>query len=91
MASEELAAWIVAGIVAVVAVGLVYFARRMRNRAVLEEYFPAISNAEFLARCRPGTDPEIALKVRRIVADRLGVQYERVYPSSRFLEDIGAD
>jgi hypothetical protein len=53
--------------------------------------FPPISDDEFLARCAPGTNPQVALKVRRIVADSLGVEYERIYPSSRFAEDLGAD
>jgi hypothetical protein len=53
--------------------------------------FPPISDAEFIARCGPGTNPEVALKVRRIVADNLGVEYDRIYPSTRFVEDIGAD
>lgn len=56
-----------------------------------EDRFPPLSDAEFVARCRPGTRPEIALKVRRIVADCLGVEYERIYPESRFVDDLGAD
>lgn len=39
----------------------------------------------------PGTNREIALKVRKIVADQLGVEYERIYPSSSFVNDLGAD
>jgi hypothetical protein len=62
-----------------------------RRRKTFEKRFPPISEAEFVARCRPGTDPKVALKVRRIIADSLGVDYERVYPSSRFVEDLGAD
>ncbi|MBX9624693.1 MAG: hypothetical protein K2X82_12870 [Gemmataceae bacterium] len=60
-------------------------------RASFNERFPPISDAEFLARCTPGTRPEVALKVRRIVAEHLAVEYERVYPSTRFIEDLGAD
>jgi hypothetical protein len=60
------------------------------NRAFREK-FPPITEAEFLARCRPGTNPAIALRVRRIIADNLGVEYERTYPSSSFIEDLGAD
>jgi hypothetical protein len=62
-----------------------------KRRDDFEKRFPPISNAEFVARCPPGTDPAVALKVRRIVADQLGVDYERVYPSSRFVEDLGAE
>jgi hypothetical protein len=61
------------------------------DRATFEERFPPISDAEFMARCRPGTRPEVALKVRRMVAEYMGVDYERVYPSMSFIEDLGAD
>jgi hypothetical protein len=61
------------------------------DREDLNRLFPPISDDEFLARCTPGTRPEVALKVRRIVAGRMPVEYERVYPSSRFIEDLGAD
>ena len=60
-------------------------------RAEFEHRFPPISDAEFVARCGPGTNPRVALRVRRIVADSLGVEYDRIYPSSRFLVDLGAD
>jgi len=49
-----------------------------------------MSDAEFVARCTPGTTPKVALKVRQIVAKNLGVDYECIYPSSRFVEDLGA-
>jgi hypothetical protein len=62
-----------------------------RRQESFKERFPPISDAEFLARCRPGTNPAVALRVRRIVADSLGVEYERIYPSSRFVEDLGAE
>jgi hypothetical protein len=53
--------------------------------------FPPISDDEFIARCRPGVNRDTALRVRSIVAEQLGVPYERIYPSSRFVEDLGAD
>lgn len=53
--------------------------------------FPPISDDEFLARCRPGVNRNTALRVRRIVAEQLGVAYDRVYPSSRFVEDFNVD
>ena len=65
-----------------------------KNRPVaapVQVRFPPISDEEFLARCTPGTRPEVALKVRRIVADHLAVEYERIHPSMNFIEDIGAD
>jgi hypothetical protein len=61
-----------------------------QDRAAFEESFPPISDAEFLARCTPGTNPEVALKVRRIVAEYFGIEYERVHPSTQFIEDLDA-
>jgi hypothetical protein len=70
---------------------LVDVRRDRPDREDLNRLFPPISDEEFLARCTPGTSPEVALKVRRIVAERMPVEYERVYPSSRFIEDLEAD
>jgi hypothetical protein len=61
------------------------------RRKQFEAKFTPISDEEFMALCKPGTDPKIALKVRRIVAENLGVEYDRIYPSARFLEDLGAE
>ena len=58
------------------------------EQIAFNERFPPISDEEFLALCRPGTNPVIALKVRKIVADSSGVEYERIYPSTRFVEDL---
>ena len=63
----------------------------MKQHDAFKKQFPAISDAEFLARCNPEITPQVALRVRRIVADNLGVEYDRIYPSTRFAEDIGAD
>jgi hypothetical protein len=62
-----------------------------RRQAAFDERFPPISDAEFVARCKPGTSPEVALKVRRIVAEHFAVAYERVCPEMTFIEDLGAD
>jgi len=62
-----------------------------RKRAEFKDRFPPISDIEFVARCTPGTDPTVALKVRKMLADSLGVEYERVYPSSRLIADLGAE
>jgi hypothetical protein len=66
-------------------------AQAERVQAGFERRFPPISDEEFVARCGPGTNPDIALRVRRIVADTLGVEYARIYPSSSFVNDLGAD
>ena len=62
-----------------------------RKRAAFAASFPPITDAEFLTRCAPGTNPDVALKVRRTVADALGVDYDRVYPTSRLIADLGAE
>lgn len=76
------------GIALAVLVSIVW---AMRSRVAFEERFPPISDAQFLALCRPGTNPEVARKVRQIVADYFGIEYARVHPSMTFVEDIGAD
>jgi hypothetical protein len=75
--------------VAVLAVVMVGTAKR--DRDVFRARFPPMSDAEFLARCPPGTSPAVALKVRRMVAEHFAVAYERVHPSTGFIDDLGAD
>ncbi|MFT5523538.1 MAG: hypothetical protein ACI9G1_005402 [Pirellulaceae bacterium] len=53
--------------------------------AVLANY-PPISDEEFLARCSPGVNPKMALRVREIVAVQLGIDYERVCPELKFAD-----
>ena len=65
--------------------------RESPDQESFESRFPPISDEEFLARCGPGTDPEIALGVRRIVSEKLGIEYERIHPAARFMDDLGAD
>ena len=60
-------------------------------RRRFESRFPPISDDEFVALCGPGTNREIALRVRRIVADQLGVDYDRIHPSCSFANDLGCD
>ncbi|WP_425613944.1 hypothetical protein NA78x_003791 [Anatilimnocola sp. NA78] len=53
-----------------------------------EAKFPPITDDQFMARCQPGTSREVALKVRRIISEQLGVEYERIYPESSFVSDL---
>jgi hypothetical protein len=76
---------------AILFVAVFVFITAWQDRADFEARFPPISDAEFLALCPAGTNPEVALKVRRIVADHFAVEYERVYPSMTFIEDLDAD
>lgn len=50
--------------------------------------WPPIDDDEFMRRLPVETNREIALRVRRIVSEQLGVEYERVYPEQRFVEDL---
>jgi hypothetical protein len=61
------------------------------DRRAFHEKFPPITYDEFVARCAPGASRHVALTVRRIVAEHLGVEYDHVYPSMRFIEGIGTD
>ncbi len=65
--------------------------RESLDQESFESRFPPISDEEFLARCGPGTDPEIALGVRRIVSEKLCIEYERIHPDASFIDDLGAD
>lgn len=56
-----------------------------------KDKWPPITEDEFIQRCSPGVDRERALKVRRIISEQLGVDYDRVYPEQRFVEDLGCD
>lgn len=82
---------VVAGAVGLLCAVLVGAAAAARARAAFERRFPPISDAEYLARCAPGTDPAVALKVRKFVADHFGIEYDRVCPTMRFVKDLGAD
>jgi len=61
-----------------------------RHLSFLERFRP-ISDDEFLARCQPGTRRDAALGVRRILAEYLGVEYERNHPNAKLAADLGAE
>ncbi len=50
--------------------------------------FPPISDAEFLALCTPETDPQIALRVRKVLSDIYSVDENRIYPTARLIDDL---
>lgn len=62
-----------------------------RGRVRYEERWPRLSDDEFIARCAPGTSRETALRVRRIVSEQLGIEYERIYPEQSFVRDLGCE
>ena len=53
--------------------------------------YPPISDDEFVAKCDPGTSRDVALGVRRVISESLGVPYESIYPEHRIVEDLGAE
>ncbi len=61
-----------------------------RHRHNFNKKWPAITDDEFLKRCPPGSDPEVALKVRRIISECLNVPYLQIHPQHRFVEDLQA-
>lgn len=60
----------------------------LKRQHDFKSQWPAISDEEFLAKCPPNTDAEIALKVRRIVSEQLGVAYEYIHPEQKFIDDL---
>jgi hypothetical protein len=83
----DMAGWLVA-LLLIIAIALVC---GVTSRRRFESRFPPISDDEFVELCGPGTNREIALRVRRIVSDQLGVDYDRIHPSSSFVNDLGCD
>ena len=59
------------------------------DREAFNELWQPITEEEFMAACPPGTDRAVALRVRAIVAEQLGVEYARLHPAMRFVEDLG--
>ena len=65
--------------------------RSLRRKQSFDQQWPPISDEEFLRRCSVGTNPRVALGVRRIIAEQLCVPYSQVYPEQSFVNDLGAD
>lgn len=80
----------------VVASLLDYLLARHEQHAIAEnvltiEKFPPIDDDEFIRRCRPGVNRDVALKVRRIISQQLEIEYNRVYPDQNLFSDLGCD
>lgn len=79
-------------IVVIVVLVLAFTALESYWRAAsFKKRFPPIDDDEFIRRCRPGVNRDVALRVRRIISEQLGVEYERIYPESSFVNDLGCD
>jgi hypothetical protein len=83
-------AWlIVLTLIALSLLAAVAWSCEAKGRRQFASRFPPISDDEFVELCGPGTNREVALRVRRIVADQLGVDHDRIHPSSSFANDLG--
>lgn len=76
--------------IVVLATGIVLVITERQKQLDFDRRFPPITDDEFMALCPPGTNREIALKVRRIISEHLNIEYTRIHPSSRFVEDLRA-
>jgi hypothetical protein len=88
--AEEIAVGVSVALVVVMLVWLVlscWWTAGIPSRPFEARYTP-ISDEEFVARCTPGTSPDVALRVRRIMAEFSGVEYERVHPEMNFVDDL---
>ena len=47
-----------------------------------------LSDDEFIQACTPGTSRDTALRVRRIIAQQLGIPYEHIHPDQDFVDDL---
>jgi hypothetical protein len=54
------------------------------ERKRFKENYPPISDEEFVKRCKPGTNPEIAIRVRHIIAEQFGIPAEHIHPETEF-------
>lgn len=80
---------VIAVVIAAVVILGTYFDRQ--QRAEFRKKFPPLTDDEFVKRCGPGTDPEMALIVRDIIAEQLNIPREEIYPEHRFIDDLHAD
>lgn len=62
-----------------------------RRQVEFRKKFPPLTEDEFVERCGPGTDREVALKVRDIIATQLHIPPAEIYPEHRFIDDLHAD
>lgn len=78
---------IVAGITTLIIL-VVCIAAAGKQQQQFDNQWPPIPEDEFLAKCPPGTSRETALRVRKIIAEQIGVPYERIHPDQDFADDL---
>ena len=72
----------------IVGVAILAVVDQIRRKDRFNKRFPPINDDEFVRRCGPGVNRDTALRVRRIVSEQLGVEYDRVYPEQSFVDDL---
>ena len=66
-------------------VGMLYIAEQFfRNEHYSKQ--PEMSDDEFMNQLPEGTSRDVAMRVRTIVSEQMGVPRDRVYPDSKFSE-----
>ena len=73
-----------AGVAILVFAAIHFEERKFRAR------FSSQTDAEYLAQFKPGTNPDVALRVRSVLADCLGVDEDRIHAGVT-LKDLGAE
>ncbi|WP_339748792.1 hypothetical protein [uncultured Rubinisphaera sp.] len=66
---------------------LLFHKEQIAKRDYLVKH-PPLSDEEFVQRCGENVPPEVALKVRRMISDFSGMDYEHIYPETRLFEDL---
>lgn len=77
------------GITALFVLGAIYLVFFAPSNKFYDRW-PAIDDDEFVRRCSPGTNREVAVKVREIISDVSGEEYEHIHPEQA-LVDICSD
>lgn len=68
--------------------GLCVLGLRSHSVRKFDQKWPPIDDDEFIRRCHSGVDRTVALRVRAIVAEQLGISYDQIYPEQNFVNDL---
>lgn len=61
---------------------------RRRWRIQFNSRYECIDDEQFLRRCGPGVSRDVGITVRRILAQQLSIDYERVHPEQSLQRDL---
>lgn len=84
-ATKETAMEIIFGVAAMFVFGAIYLMFFAPSNAFYKKW-PAIDEDEFVRRCSPETNREVAIKVRKIISDVSGEDYEHIHPEQQLIE-----